>query len=95
MFKDLLKRLVKAVFDDGVHQLEEPRPIFVVHKAIVEDSEDFMNKQSYHSVLVLQRLLLHQQAALDDTREVAQIKSVVRLGRRWKQVLHSLLVHLE
>lgn len=50
--KNFVERLVKTVFDNGVHQLKEPGPIFVIHQAIVKDSEDLVNKQAYQSLLV-------------------------------------------
>lgn len=59
VLKHLFKRLIESVFDNRVHELEEPRSIFVIHKPIVEDTEDLVNKQAYHGVLVFQRLLLH------------------------------------
>lgn len=65
--KHLVKRLFEVIFENAVHQLVEPCSILVIHQTVIVDTEDLVDKQAYHSVLVLQRLLLHQQAALDNT----------------------------
>lgn len=63
----LLKRLFEVGFKDVIHQLVEPCSICVIYEAIVVDTVDFVDKQADHSVFVLHRFLLHQQAALDNT----------------------------
>ena len=77
-----------------MHQLVEPSLIFIIHKTVIVDPENLMDKQADHSAFVLHRLLLQQQAAMDNTREVSQVEDVVRLSRSWKQVHHGFLVHL-
>ena len=94
VIKHLNKILFEVIVEDVVHQLVEPSPVFVVHQTVVVDTEDLVDKQAYHGVFVLQRLLLQQQAALDDAWEVPQVERVVRLGWSWKQVLHGFLIHL-
>lgn len=71
MIEDLVKGLFEVIFEDAGHQPEEPCSVFVIHKTVVEYTEDLMDKQAYHSMLVLQRLLPEQQAALNDAREIS------------------------
>lgn len=70
VIKDLLKRLFEMIFDDAVHQIEEPGSIFVIHQSVVEDTVDLVDKQPDHCMFVFQRLLLQQQAALNDPGEI-------------------------
>ncbi len=67
MIKHLVKGLFEVIFEDTVHQLVEPCAIFVIHQAVIVDTEDFVDKQADHSAFVLQRLFLQQQTALDNT----------------------------
>jgi len=83
-----------VVFENTVHHIVEPCSVFVIHKTVIVNTEDLMDKQPYHRTFVFQRLLLQQQAALDNTGEVPKIERIVRLGWSWKQVVHGFLIHL-
>lgn len=66
VIKHLLEGLVEVTFEDTGHELVEPRLIFVVHQPVVVDTENLVDKQADHGLLAIQRVLLQQQAALDD-----------------------------
>lgn len=95
MIKYSLKRLFEVGFQDVIHQLVEPCSIRVIYEAIIVDAIDLVDKQADQSVFVLNGLLLHQQAALDNAWKVPQVEGVVGLGWSWKQVQHGFLIHLE
>lgn len=58
VIKHLNEGLFEVVLKNAVHQLVEPRSVFVIHQAVIIDSEDFMDKQMYHGAFAFQRFLL-------------------------------------
>ena len=94
LLEELVHLDVEVVHREHLHLLNEPEPVVVVGKTVVEDAEELVRPEEHQVGWLLEVLLAREEHALHDARKVAQVEGVVRLGGRGEQVEHRCLVHV-
>lgn len=76
------------------HHVKEHHPIVAVNQPVIKHAVHLVDPQSNQLVSLLKVRGGNEQHAKHDTREVTQVKHVVRLAGSGEEFLHNGLVHV-
>ena len=92
VFKQTVELLGEVCPDRRLDELHEPCPVSVVYQPVIEDSHRLVHPESLQLDRRVYGAGQGQRHALNHSTEVSQVEEIVRLGRRWQEVVNGLLV---